>query len=373
MKNHADKNGGIIASSDTDILNQGRDTYSYVWPRDSALTALALSRSGYSDVTERYFSFIAGLIEPGGYLMHKYRVDGVLGSSWHPWVRNGTMELPIQEDETALVLYALGEHYERSQNIEFIESLYNSFIEPAADFLAGYIDPVTNLPQGSYDLWEEKYGTSTYTASAVFGALLAATRFSSLLGKRDHALRYQSRAEKVAHGIMHYLYDPLSGTFVKRIYKKPDGTIVYDRVLDMSSVHGVLMFGVLAPHDLRASRAFDLTIKALHVPGPVGGYMRYEGDNYYRTGSENPPNPWCITTLWVAQQYIRTARTQAELQPAYEILEWVQAHASPSGMLPEQLNPHTGAHLSTSPLVWSHAEFVHTVYLYHTKYRTLKK
>ena len=39
--------------------------------------------------------------------MHKYRPDKSLGSSWHPWVRNGKPELPIQEDETALVIYAL--------------------------------------------------------------------------------------------------------------------------------------------------------------------------------------------------------------------------------------------------------------------------
>jgi len=34
---HTDNHGGIIASSDTDMLHHGRDTYSYVWPRDAAL------------------------------------------------------------------------------------------------------------------------------------------------------------------------------------------------------------------------------------------------------------------------------------------------------------------------------------------------
>ena len=372
MKNHADAHGGIIASSDTDILNQGRDTYSYVWPRDSALTALAFSRAGYFDVAERYFKFMAERIEPGGYLMHKYRVDGVLGSSWHPWVRNGTMELPIQEDETALVLYALGEHYRLGENIEFIESLYNTFIEPAADFLAGYIHHTTGLPQGSYDLWEEKYGTSTYTASAVHGALLAASRFSGLLGKRDNALKYQSRAEHIAKAIQEHLYDPQTGTFLKLIRYEHDGTLAYDRTIDMSSVHGVVFFGVLQPYDVRVEKAFAHACSVLKVPGDVGGYMRYDGDNYYRTGKEHSPNPWCITTLWVAQHSIRTARTRAELESAYTLLEWVRAHAGKSGMLPEQFDPYTGAHLSTSPLVWSHAEFVNTVFEYQKKYRALK-
>ena len=32
-----------------------------------------------------------------------------------------------------------------------------------------------------------------------------------------------------------------------------------------------------------------------------------------------------------------------------------------SGMMSEQLDPQTGEQISASPLVWSHAEFVHTV------------
>ena len=87
--------------------------------------------------------------------MHKYRSDGVLGSSWHPWLQHGVPRLPIQEDETAAVVVALWEHYERCRDLEFIESLYNPFIEPAAKFMCEYIEPTTGLPQASYDLWEE--------------------------------------------------------------------------------------------------------------------------------------------------------------------------------------------------------------------------
>lgn len=371
IAHHADHGGGLIASSDTEILNQGRDTYGYVWPRDGAFVALALSRAGYREFAERFFLFVAKLLEPSGYLMHKYRVDGALGSSWHPWVRNGMMELPIQEDETAVILYALGEHYTLFPDIAFIESLYNPFIEPAAEFISGYLDPTTGLPQGSYDLWEEKYGISTYTAASVFAALTTASTFANLLGKRDAALRYRAKAEQVAEAIEKELYDPLSGMYVKLVRRERGGNMVVDRVPDMSSPHGVFLFGVVDPHHVRAGRAFKETIASLLVPGDTGGYMRYKDDNYYRLSKEDPPNPWCITTLWVAQQYIRTARSRDELEKAYAILEWVKDHASESGMLPEQLNPHTGGHLSTSPLLWSHAEFVSTVYFYQKKYRSL--
>jgi oligosaccharide amylase len=367
---HADNHGGIIASSDADMLNQGRDTYSYVWPRDSAISVNALDRAGYIDAAQRYFSFIAKLIEPDGYLMHKYRVDGVLGSSWHPWVRDGVTELPIQEDETALVIYMLSQHYEYAKDIEFIESLYNPFIEPASQFLCRYTDEETGLPSNSYDLWEQKYGISTYTASAVYGALLGAAHLASLLGKRDPAENYRRAAERVKKGILGYLYDTDMGMFVKLLRHK-DGRIEYDKTVDMSSFFGPVYFGVLAPDDKRALSSAKVVKERLLVPTQFGGYMRYEGDDYYRTAHDAPPNAWCVTTLWMAQYIIKVAKTKKELREAYDLLRWTFDRARKSGVLPEQIHPYTGQHLSAAPLIWSQAEFVTTVEEYMKKYNSL--
>lgn len=371
IRMHADNRGGIIASSDTELLNQGRDTYSYVWPRDAAVSANALDRAGYSDISERFFLFVSKLIEKNGYLMHKYIVDGSLGSSWHPWVRNGAIELPIQEDETATPIYMLARHYERARDLEFIETLYNPFIEPAADFMCGYIEHDTGLPSGSYDLWEEKFGTSTYTAASVYGALRAAADISALLGKRENAEKYRARAESIKQAMLTYLYDVELGSFVKLV-RHEGGKLIADKTIDISSLHGVLLFGVLDPHDPKVKSTAAKVEEKLKVPTPFGGYMRFEGDNYYRTGHDAPPNAWCITTLWMAQYYVKIANTKNDLKRAYGVLEWTHDRATKSGILPEQINPFTGAHLSTSPLVWSHAEYIVTVDEYIKKFNTLK-
>ena len=42
------------------------------------------------------------------------------------------------------------------------------------------------------------------------------------------------------------------------------------------------------------------------------------------------------------------------------MIDWVATHALQGGLLSEQLDPHTGAPLSVSPLTWSHAELVLT-------------
>ena len=372
MRAHTDNRGGIIASSDTDMLHHGRDTYSYVWPRDAALIAHAFDVTGYRDVARRFYEFCARCQEPGGYLMHKYRTDGVLGSSWHPWLQHGEPRLPIQEDETASVLFVLWEHYERYHDLEFIESIYNSFIEPAAYFLCEYIEPTTGLPQASYDLWEEKYGISTYTAASVYGGLMAAAKFATTLGKDEDARTYQAIAQRIQTAIGTVLFDAEQGSFVKHVLISAEGDITYDRTLDSSSVLGLIRFRVFDIDDDRVVRALKITEQRLQVHGQSRGLIRYEGDEYYRMRDAESPNPWVITTLWIAQGYIEQATTLADLKRPLEILEWTESHATFSGVLAEQMHPNTREHLSTAPLVWSHAEFVLTVQAYLKKVTELQ-
>lgn len=360
MRAHTDHGGGIIASSDSDLLQHGRDTYSYVWPRDGAMTAYALDRAGYVDSSRRFFEFSNSIIEPEGYFMHKYRVDGTLGSSWHPWMRNGKPELPIQEDETASVLFMLWKHFERAHDLEFIEAVYGTLIAPAADFMVARIDQKTKLPVESYDLWEETFGTSTYTSSSVYGGLMAAAHFAKVLGKQKSEHRYREVAEAVRAAIIHNMFDAKSGVFYKYIRRTKDG-VEKSTIADSSSLHGLIMFEVLPVDDSRVTRMFEGIDKKLRVPEGVGGYVRYENDQYYHAGDTKYSNPWFVTTLWIAQYHIKKATTREELVPALEILSWTCRHAFPTYVLSEQVHPMTGAPLSTAPLVWSHAEYVITV------------
>lgn len=360
IRTHTDNRGGIIASSDSDLLKYGRDTYSYMWPRDGANISMALSRSGYFNIADNFFDFCNEIITEGGYVMHKYRVDRSLGSSWHAWIHNGKARLPIQEDETALILIALWEYFKNSKDLEFIEQIYNSLIKKAASFLMGYRYTELNLPQPSYDLWEERYGISTFTSAAVYGALKCASQFAEILGKETRYAEYTKAAEEIKAGILEHLYDENTGNFYKLITYE-GGVKTSDTTLDMSSIYGIFKFGVLDITDERLTRAMNNMLERLESKVGVKGMPRYEGDYYYRVSNEVPGNPWIITTLWLAQYYIAKAENEKELDGAKEILQWCVDHAATSGILPEQLHPFTGEHLSATPLTWSHAEYVLTV------------
>ncbi len=370
LRAHVDDNGSILASGDSTLLQYGRDAYSYMWPRDGALSAVALDKAGDYNVAKRFFEFSNDVITKDGYFMHKYRPDKSLGSSWHAWVYKDRPQFPIQEDETALVLYSLWKHYEFSKDLEFIESIYNSLIKKAADFMVSYIDSATGVPKPSYDLWEEKFGVSTFTCSAVYAALLAAANFSRLLGKVESEKKYTVNAEKVKETILKYLWSPELKMFRKNV-NFIDGNVVADDTLDFSSIYGVFRFRVLDAHDPMVTEAIK-TMENLASKIPVGGMMRYEGDVYHRKFDDVPGNPWIITTLWLAQYYIVTAREEADFAKVKEILQWVVSQATTTGVLPEQIDAHTRHHLSATPLTWSHSEFVSTIINYLEKLEELE-
>ncbi|HEY4476784.1 MAG TPA: glycoside hydrolase family 15 protein [Candidatus Paceibacterota bacterium] len=370
MRAHVSENGAIIASGDSNVLQKGKDTYCYVWPRDAAIAALALSEAGDTHVAKLFFSFCNRIVSPDGYFMHKYSPDESLGSSWHPWLRDGQFQLPIQEDGTALVLHTLWRYYEISKDLEFVESIYNSLVKLTADFLVLYRDEQTGLPRPSYDLWEERFGISTFTASSVVGALRAAAKFAGLLGKKKSEVIYEEAAESIRRAILEHLYDANLGRFCKLLWLTHD-ELRYDMTIDASTAHGLSTFNILSLNDPRLVKEFFETEATLSANSGIGGIARYQNDAYQQISNANPGNPWFITTLWFAQHIIKSAQSEVDLAPVKERLEWCTRYATRSGLLSEQLNPLTGEQLSVSPLVWSHAEFVRTVIAYLDKLEQL--
>ncbi|OGM25644.1 hypothetical protein A3D00_02760 [Candidatus Woesebacteria bacterium RIFCSPHIGHO2_02_FULL_38_9] len=378
MRTHFDNTGAVIASGDSDMLQFGRDNYGYVWPRDAAFITIALDKAGYFEVARNFFKFCNDIIGDEGYFFHKYRPDKSLGSSWHPWIKDGIRQLPIQEDETALVIYALWRHYELTHDLEFIESVYNSLIKKAGDFMTDYRDNETKLPKPSYDIWEMKYGISTFTASIVSASLNAVGKFAKLLGKDQDEEKYKNASKEVKEAIIKYLWNESKDFFYKLIeFKDPPASlnqgepagetgkkIIHDETIDASSFYGLFHFGILDIDDEKLNKALEVFKDRLILRTKVGGVARFEGDVYYRSENEVAGNPWFITTMWLAQYYCAKAQKEQDLTQVKDLLNWVVEYSLPSGILSEQIDPLSGEQLSASPLIWSHAAFVSTVIKY---------
>ncbi len=350
--------GSIIAANDSNVLLYNRDTYSYMWPRDGALVANALDLAGY-ELTQAFYSFCGKIIEKEGYFLHKYTPSGSLASSWHPWIKGGHEQLPIQEDETALVIWALWKHFEIFRNVEFIKGLYKPLIKRAADFMMNYRDLKTFLPLESYDLWEERQGVLTFTVATVYGGLLAAANFTESFGETELAQEYREGAAQIREAMDKYLYLPKEKRFARMINFNKDGTVEVDSTIDVS-LCAVFAFGAYEAQDEKVKNTME-QIKSSLWNQHGGGLVRYEKDSYYRKSIDDPSNPWFVATLWLAQYYVALARNKEELKPALDLLDWVANHALPSGVLAEQIDHHSGEPVSVSPLTWSHASYITTV------------
>jgi len=152
------------------------------------------------------------------------------------------------------LLIALWKHYQLSRDLEFVESIYNSLIRKAANFLLDYRDRDTGLPKPSYDLWEEKFGVHTYTAAVVYGALVAASKCANVLGKTMSEHNYLNAANDIQGAILKYLYDEKSGMFYKTVRREGDDFII-DRTADMASAYGIFAFGVLPADEVEIGDA----------------------------------------------------------------------------------------------------------------------
>lgn len=356
IKSHIDKRGGVIASCDSSIYNYGRDYYSYVWPRDGAFVVWPLIRLGYTDEPKRFFEFCRDILTPEGYLMHKYQPDRAIGSTWHPLLHGNRKELAIQEDETAIVIYMLGEFYEFSKDEDFVRNLYSTLIQPSANFMENFIDESTGLPHASYDLWEEKFLTNTYTTAAVYRALLVAAKFAEDFEYPDDAVRWRNVAAKILEGSAVF-YNEERGAYRKGYLLNQQGSLDFDNIIDVSSVYGVYMFGLHNSENKQLHQTIETIESILLDQSPSGGVPRYENDHYFESTPAYLGNPWFVTTLWLAQYYSRIQKTDK----AKHYIDWALAHALPSGVLSEQVNPSDGSPISVTPLVWSHAELVNTV------------
>lgn len=373
IRTQIDNNGAIIAANDSDIVSLSRDTYSYMWPRDGALVAYSLDIAAYSELTRRFFFFCKDLLHRDGYFLHKYTPDGELASSWHPWCdANRDPRLPIQEDETALVVWALWKHFDRHRDIEFLKNLYRPLVKKAADFMVSYRDE-NGLPKPSWDLWEERWGVHAFTCATVQAGLRAAARIADFFGETEHSASYQKAAAEVKAGMAKHLYLESEGRFARML--SPDGAGGYtpDRTID-ASVYAVWYFNTFPPDDPMVVSTMQSVEDRLWVKTDVGGVARYENDYYHQVSQDIgkvPGNPWFICTLWLAQYRIARAKTVEELEASLPVLEWVASRTLPSGVLAEQINPYSDQPLSVSPLTWSHATVVATVIEYLKKLETL--
>ena len=367
VNTQTDDDGAILAANDSDVTHRATDHYSYLWTRDGAFVATALDMAGYSEITRNFFNLCKNIVHRDGYFLQKYNPDGTVASGWHAaWdVQEQRPLIPIQEDETALVLWAFWRHYRLHRDIDLAHRLYTDLVIRCADFMVAFRDE-TGLPKPSWNLWENALGVHTFTCASVAAGLNAAANFAEIFAEDERARQYRKAADEIVSAIAERLYSPQLGRFLRGL-RSENGSLVPDTSLD-ASLFGLFYFDCFASYDERIVSTMN-AIETQLASG--GGIARFENDDYMRVDAGAIGNPWFICTLWLAEYHIATARTIADLERPLNILKWTAEAALPSGVLAEQIDPATGEPLSVSPLTWSHSTFVAAVHSYLNKLKQL--
>lgn len=359
IKAHCDSRGSILASGDSSIFNYGRDYYCYCWPRDAAYALWPLIRTGHYEEARQFFLFARDVMHPDGYMMHKYQPDRAIGSTWHPLVHGRHSELAIQEDESACMLFMINELYEAEGDLIYVQNLYHTFVQRLANFLVDYIDEATGLPHASYDLWEQRFATFTYTVCVVIAGLEAAAKLADAVDEPPDAVRWRQTAKDIREQLDRLYHS--DGYFRKSLSLDDDALINHDDSIDIANLYGPFMYAKLPIRDERLAGTVKKVENDLLKRGPIGGVIRYVGDDYFLAKHQYGGNPWIVCTLWLAQYYISADRGDE----AKQLIDWALARQQPSGVLSEQFDPEDGSSLGVAPLVWSHAELVNTLLDYY--------
>ncbi len=355
LKTQIDVDGGILAANDSDIMVSNRAHYSYVWPRDGSLVAGVLDRVGDHNTSNRYLRFCQRILPSDtGLFLQKYQPDGTFGASWLPWLTESGPEVPIQEDETALTLIALRDHLVATDAVKSGRTNWIKTVNAMSEGLLRHRDEGTSLPLPSHDLWEERRGLHAFTAASVIVALEAAGELKRAWGAKGSDECLQAAAS-MREAFLHHFFDKERKTFSRMLHPDLSADVTPDAATLL-----VGLVGAIPMEDPRVVATARYVKKWLTVRSDVGGIARYTGDWYWRQSEQYPGNPWIICTMWLAQTQIALSQNREELREPLEWIRWAKRYAAPTGVLPEQLHPDTGRHLSVSPLTWSHSELLRT-------------
>ncbi len=376
--------GGLIASLSIPWgFNKGDDDiggYHLVWPRDLCETAGALLACGAHTAVRRVLRYLRATQEADGSWPQNCWLDGA------PYWRG------LQLDECAFPMLLLDVAWrEGAIKAPDIKAFW-PMVKAAAGFVA------RNGPRTKQDRWEENAGYTPFTLAVAVASLLGAAELAELSEEPDLADLFRDTADAWNDQIEDWVYvegtaldreAKVAGHYIRIAPEQPQSgapdahAIVQVRnheagsgaipAHDLVSTDALALvrFGLRAADDPRILDTVAVIDHALKVDLPQGpGWRRYNFDGYGEKADGSPFDGVGIGRAWplLAGERAHYALAAGRRPEAQALLETIEAHSSPGGLIPEQVwdgPPIPERELapgepsgSAMPLVWAHAEYI---------------
>ncbi|WP_432522642.1 glycoside hydrolase family 15 [Kineococcus sp. SYSU DK006] len=302
--------------------------WSYAWPRDSAFAAVALAVAGHHDDADRVLRFLADVQLDDGGFEARYLLDGTGtpdgrrrqddGAGWALW----SLRAVLDADPSS------------ARARERLREL-SPLLEAATAFVLERTDDGTRLPEASSDYWERRERELTLgTVAPLLAGLHAAAASFSRLGRRTRARRIADAAGSLAR--------LLDGHFA------PTGYLRYaDPGLASGGVDAAVTF-LMPPFSARAR------------PGVLAAFDAYQQQALRPAGGLAPGAGWKQDGIsWTPETALVAwvAAAGGQAQRARYWLDWLDAHRTSWGSLPEKVLP-DGSPAGPAPLGWTAASVV---------------
>jgi glucoamylase len=299
----------------------------YVWPRDSALVASALARTGHFADAERIVGFLQQVQPESGFFQARYLPDGsgvpddrgieLDGIGWALWATVQVAAELRPADRTAFL--------ERQQRL----------IDRSTQAALRSISTPSALPSASADYWEVKENRLTLaTAGVVCAGLESSAQLYRMLGD-------VGQADAAAAG----------ATRLRAAVKKDFGHNGYPRHLGGGGDSVDLGVDFLLPPltsviDQTVVRAWERAAPLMERPAgglAPGGSWRRDGVSWTNASASRG-----MTAAFIDHRDEALAR-----------LRWLDQHRTAAGSLPEKILPN-GQPAAVAPLAWTAAAVVIT-------------
>jgi alpha,alpha-trehalase len=335
--------GAVVAAPTTSLpeaLGGGRNwDYRYSWVRDASRSVVALLEHGYPEEAKAYLFWLANatrLTVPRVQTLYALNGETTRPEREIGGVRGYGAARPVRKGNAAAEQFQLDNWaYLADAAFAFVghggdlpEEVW-SFVGKHADFAA------SNWTRPDHGIWEFRDRTRHFVHSKVmcWVALDRAVKLASLLERDAPSERWRRVADEIRSAILEHGLDPDSGSFVRAF----DDPVMDAALLELAIV------GFVEGTDPRMLATIDRVRAEL---GREDLVMRYRATD----GLDGGEGAFLPCSFWLAHALALADRADE----ATDVFERACARANDLGLLPEEIEPDTGAFLGNFPQGLTH-------------------
>ncbi len=344
------ENGAIVAaptSSLPEAIGGPRNwDYRYAWIRDAAFSVYALRRIGLVQEAAGFLGWVLDAVEREGHPRVLYDLDG-------------NRSPPEREDpELAGYRHSRPVRWGNAAADQRQHDVYGEILDCAYQWAArgGKLDPALwarlraladaaekEWRQPDQGIWEVRTSGRVFTYSAALCqvALDRAARLAERFGLPGDIAGWKAAAARIVQAILEEAWDPQAAALTEHLCGGG---------LDASLLSLPLRRVIPADHPQMVATTAAVAARLGAGKGLLYRYLPDESPD----GLPGHEGAFLLCSFWLVDNWAK----QGRLDEATELYDSLCARANPLGLLPEQIDPGSGAFLGNYPQAFSHVGLI---------------